>query len=319
MIKMIKSRQNQIIFQLCTILVIVAMVMAAELTGENEIIFPEVAALAIGSFLTPKLFWKTSYIRMILSIQLCAIFGVLIVRFVPFPLWTQVAIAYAIGQVIFLCSRTTLAPMISAIVLPVLLQTDSVIYLISAFLLTTAIVCLRKLLEQRHLKEVNSYEIQPLPEKRTLIAAVFRVIFVALFAAVCLKLDLMFCLAPPLLVAFTELTNKKCPAGKRRFEVIILVTLCAMAGVICRYFIHMQLGFPLTVAALITTILIILLVQSFRLYFPPAGAMGILAMLISESAVSLYTLQVFTGISVLTVISLFWTVFDTARETIVSD
>ena len=89
---------------------------------------------------------------MIVFITLCAICGVLIVCFIPAPLWIQMLIAYAVSQVIFLLSKTTMAPMISAIVLPVMLQTRSIIYIISAFLLTIFVVIIRWVMEKKGLK-----------------------------------------------------------------------------------------------------------------------------------------------------------------------
>ena len=39
--------------------IVAAMVGAAELTGQSEIIFPEITAIAVGAFLAPRLAWRT--------------------------------------------------------------------------------------------------------------------------------------------------------------------------------------------------------------------------------------------------------------------
>ena len=49
-----------------------------------------------------------------------------------------------------------------------------------------------------------------------------------------------------------------------------------------------------------------ILVKIFALPFPPAAAMAILALLIPETAVKFYPLQVAAGISVLTMLALGW-------------
>ena len=105
--------------------IVAAMVGAAELTGQSEIIFPEVTAIAVGAFLAPRLTWRTDRVRMLVTVTLCAVLGVLLVRFVPLPVWGRLTLAYGLAQVVFLLSGTRFAPMISAIALPVLLGTES--------------------------------------------------------------------------------------------------------------------------------------------------------------------------------------------------
>ena len=286
--------------------VVLAMVFLAEVTGEKEIIFPEVAALSVGCFLTPALVWKTSYIRMFLSISVCALLGVLIVIFVPFPLWGQFVLAFVIGQIILYFSRTSFAPMISAIALPVLIQTRSFVYVGAAIGLTLLVVILRFFLEKIHLKEENHFETVAIEPKEALKVNLFRVISVALLAFFCIRGDVRFCVAPPLLVAFTELTNKSSKAAKKAFSVIALVLLCALCGSVSRILLSAFPFFPLTAAAFFACVCVQIIVKIFALPFPPAAAMSILALLIPERAVKFYPLQVAAGISVLTMLALGW-------------
>ena len=118
------------------LLIITAMVGAAEILHQHEIIFPEITAIAVGALMAPKMTWNTSRSRILIFIMICALCGVGIVLFVPGPVWFKVTLAYGIAEVIYLCSGTSFAPMISAIALPVLLGTESAVYPIAAFLLT---------------------------------------------------------------------------------------------------------------------------------------------------------------------------------------
>ena len=52
----------------------------------------------------------------------------LVVRLLPAPLWLKITAAFLLCQMIYLYSGTTFAPMISAMVLPVLLGTESWVY-----------------------------------------------------------------------------------------------------------------------------------------------------------------------------------------------
>ncbi len=300
------TKTKRTIEYLCVVAVIFFMTLAADLIGEKEIIFPEIAALSIGCFLAPNLNWRTSYVRMIVCIEICAAAGVGIVVLTSLPLWVQVSLAFVIGQVVFILSRTSLAPMISAIVLPVLLQTKSPVYLIATLALTVCVVAIRLLLEISSIKEKNEFIPVPAPIAADRRAFVFRTIFVAVLAYICLKLGLKFIIAPPLLVAFTELSKTDCPAAKCKPKVVLLVSLCAFAGAAMRFILVMKCALSPAVAALAIGILVIILVRSFGLYFPPAGAMAVLALLIPDSAVLPYTAEVALGITILAIAADIW-------------
>lgn len=300
------EKEKKSIKYLCVVAIVFVMVLASDLLDEREIIFPEIAALSIGCFLAPKLNWQTSYARMIICIEVCAAMGMGIVALIPLPLWIQVSFAFAIGQIVFMLSHTSLAPMISAIVLPVLLQTRSPVYLIATLVLTVLVVAIRILLERASIMEKNTFSPCPSPVKADWAAFAFRTVCVVVLACTCLRFDGRFCIAPPLLVAFTELSKVGHPAGKNKPKAVLLVSLCALTGAAMRFTIVMKCGFPPAVAALVISVLIIFLVECVGLYFPPAGAMGVLALLIPDSAVLPYTIEVVLGITVLALTADVW-------------
>ncbi|MBQ9281204.1 MAG: hypothetical protein IJ207_03290 [Treponema sp.] len=293
----------------CMFFVLFVMLLTAKVTGEAEIIFPEVAALSCGCFLTPRLVWRTSSFRMIFCIAFCAVSGVAIVRFLPLPLWAQFSLAFLTGQLVLLFSGTTFAPLISAIALPVLIQTRSPVYILAAVLLTTLVCLLRAFLvragksEQADFSPVAFSE-RPFPA--FLAALLFRTAFLALLAFFCIRAGLRFCVAPPLLVAFTELTGKESRSAKRFWAVILLVSLCALFGAASRLLISVTLGLPLTLSGLVAGAGVILLVKIFAFPFPPAAAMAVLAMLIPKDALFLYPLEVAAGIFLLSLAARFW-------------
>ncbi len=298
--------KSKIFGNICTVFVITAMVFLAEITGEKEIIFPEVAALSVGCFITPRLVWKTSYLKMLVCISLCALLGVLIVTCVPLPVWGQFSLAFLIGQIVLFASRTTFAPLISAISLPVLIQTKSFVYVVAAIGLTILVCALSILLEKLGAKDRNEYEPVSLLSFRDVPDIVFRSVTVFLLSLLCIHFDVRFCVAPPLLVAFTELSRKSSPALKRPFSVILLVFLCAFFGALSRFVFCVKFGLPLTLAAFFVAICVLFLVRIFSFPFPPAAAMSVLAMLIPENSVIFYPLQVLFGICVLVALAFFW-------------
>lgn len=108
------------------VVIIALMVEAAIIFHDQEILFPEIAAIAIGALVSPQLSWKTSRICILITIMVAAICGMLIVAYVHLPVTYEMVLAYFIGQILLLSSETTFAHMISAIVLPVMLQTRSI-------------------------------------------------------------------------------------------------------------------------------------------------------------------------------------------------
>lgn len=283
---------------LLTVIIITGMVLAAELSGENEIIFPEIAAIAVGSILAPKLSWNVTPRRMLGFIMLCAVSGMLIVRYLPGPLWLQITGAYLLGQLILGLSGTGFAPMISAIVLPVMLGTENPVYLLSAFLLTAAILTVRYFLEKKGIKEKRAFAAAKLT-RDGLIRILYRTAVVLLLSFVFVRNGFRFCLAPPLLVAFTELNTPGCKAAERPVSVVFLVFLCAVTGSLARRLLVMELGVMMAAAAALTAGLLTYYVRRLRLYFPPAGAMAVLAFLIPAGSVQQYPLQVLAGTIVL--------------------
>lgn len=286
-----------------TIIIITGMTAASEILSEREIIFPEIAAIATGYLLAPQMTWKTNKIRTFLLTTLCAVSGLLIVRFMPGPVWLQMIAAYCVGQLYFMFSRTTFAPMISAIVLPVLLQSRSIFYFGSAVIFTLLILVFRVILEKRGICPLVEYDKAPLPDRLKYRDFLIRLGLAAVCVIPALLLDFRFAVAPPLLVAFTEFTSPVNKAVKTPVKTVVFITLCALTGSACRFFLTMTLGLPLTAAVLVYGILMVIYIKKLSLYIPPAGALGVLAMLIPASVVALYPLQILTGAAVFMILA----------------
>lgn len=287
-----------------TLAVIGCMVAASELLDEREIIFPEVAAIAVGALLAPYFTWKTDKKRILFFIMLCAFLGMGIVYVCPGPLWAQLIAAYALSQLILAFSGTSFAPMVSALVLPVMLQTRTFLYLVSAFVFTSGILLLRTVLEKIRVHDVtiraqDPYAALPFPHTRAEWWQIVKKILIAgVIITAAVGLGYRFVAAPPILVAFTEFANPKAPVRKHPFKAVILVSICAAVGAVSRLVFTITLGFPLTFSALIAGAVTIVFIYSFHMYFPPAGAMSLLAMLVPISAVRLYPVCAFIGVSI---------------------
>lgn len=284
---------------LCAMLLIGGMVGAADLFENNEIIFPEIAAIATGALLTPKLAWRTDDLRTFGAIVICAALGLGIVLWMPGAVWMQMCIAYLLASVLFVLSRTSFAPMISAAVLPVLLQTRSVVYLIAACTLTAGILCVRGILLRFGVLTETSFEKMPKPDKSGIFQAVIRWLIVSVVIVTAMYCNYRFAAAPPLLVAFTEFWKPEAVSRKRPFAVITLVTLCAICGAGMRFLLCEQLNIPAFVAAMLTVLAVYGIMKRIGLMLPPAAAIAILAFLIPANALMMFSLQILIGISIL--------------------
>ena len=286
------------------VLLVGFMVGLSELLDQREIIFPEITALAIGYVVAPKRSWKVNGRRMWLLITGCAIGGLVIVRFVPVSYYLQIMIAFTIAQILYAVSRTTLAPFVSAIVLPVVLQSDSIVYPIAASLLTLAIVLLHEGLVILEVRQDEEFIPSVNLNKDAVLGTIGRIVCTAILVWISIKMDWIFVISPPLLVAFTEFSRRGHPARKKPLRIVAFMTFAALTGSICRYVLTMRMGMHLMVAAMVATVILLFVVKRSGMFMPPAGAVVILAMLISEDRVMVFPLQILLGITLIMMITI---------------
>lgn len=296
---------KNIIPYISILLLVGIMVGIAELLNEKEIIFPEITALAVGYMVAQKRSWKVNGKRMLLLITICATVGVLIVRYSGLALFPQMIIAFSFAQIqiLFMFSGTTFAPFVSAIVLPVMMQTKSFIYPISAVILTILVIGFHQLFLKMKIREDEEYIPVMLNSKDDIIDTALRVVCVAIVGFVAIYFNYKFIIAPPLLVAFTEFSRPRNKVRNKPIKTVLVITSCALVGSLSRYLLTIKLELPLTVSALIATLIMLLILTYTKMYMPPVGAITILSMMIPEISVITYPLQIFVGSVVIIILS----------------
>lgn len=223
-------------------------------------------------------------------------------------LWLQMAVAYLLSQLIWLYSRTSFAPMISAMVLPVMLQTETMIYIIAAVLLTSLILFFRFLLERIDDTIIVPFVKNSPPDSRDWLQTLLRTVFSAIVIYGALILNARFVVAPPLLVAFTEFSKPSCSARKKPVKAVSLIGASAFIGAAFRYMLCIRASIlPLCLAAALTILTVILLMKKLSMFIPPAGAVSILAMLIPEGAVLWFPVQITVGAAVVMAAAILFT------------
>ena len=289
--------QKQLLPYILTFIMVCLMVGVSQWLNEPEIIFPEITALTIGSWLAPKQVWKTSPIKLILLILIYAILGVLMVRYIDIFLELKIIVAFTICSVGLLISKTTFAPLISACILPILMGTESWIYPIAATFMTIIIVIVQKFLQDYE----YSYQYQPVEfdYHHELWLFLKRLLVVIGLAVVATRLEIRLLIAPPLIVAFFELSGNHKKLRSQAPRLYGLTIFIAFISAYARYFFTLQYQIPLIITVALITLILLLIIYSLKIFFPPIGAIAILPMILSPDLLIIYPFLIAMGFALL--------------------
>lgn len=275
------------------------MIVIAELSGEKEIIFPEICALTIGAWICEQQPWICNKRKMFILVSLSALFGILVTRYISLPLIFQVCICFAFTGIVLTLTKTTLIPVISACILPVYLGSKSWVYPISVTIMTLIIITTQWLLEKNRLKPKNEYIPCDFNWKDQIIKWSKLLLVFALIALIPFKNHQIYFLAPPLIVVFTEFANIKSPLRKKSFQIIGLMTLAATVGCLLREVLNLYLHIPLTFCATIACCILFFTFDKIKTLFPPAGAILLIPMILKTKDLALFPVEVLIGSAIL--------------------
>ena len=287
------------------ILLAFVMVLVAELTDEKEIIFPEICALTIGAWVSELQPWAVNKRRIFILMSLASIFGVFVVRFMPYPLIIQVCICFAFCGFILTLFKTNFVPIISACILPVYLKTESLIYPVSVIIMALIIIFAQWLMEKFHLRPHINFTPKEFKIKDEIIKWSKLLLVFGMVSIFPFKIHQIYFLAPPLIVMFTELSNPKSPARKKPNYIIGLMTFGALTGCLIRLIFNVYLGIHLYICTLIACIILFFALNKVKINFPPAGAILLIPMILDESLLIFLPFEVFAGAVILYYLAIF--------------
>jgi hypothetical protein len=283
------------------ILMAFIMVFVAEISNETEIIFPEICALTIGAWISEQQPWMTNKRRIFILMSLAGLFGVLVVKFCTIPLIFQVCLCFAFTGFILTLFKTNFVPIISACILPVYLRTESWIYPISVSTMALIIIFAQWLMEKYHFRPVNNFVPCQFDIKTQIIKWTKLLTIFGLIALIPFKTHQIYFLAPPLIVMFTELSNPQSPARKKPFYIVGIMTFASFIGCALRLFLNEILGLPLFICTAIACTILFLALDKLRIFFPPAGAILLIPMILEKSLLIRFPLEVFIGAIILSI------------------
>ena len=287
--------RKKLITNTLAVLFLTGMVFVSEKTREPAILFPEILALLTGMWVTPKMPWRVHRREIPVLMTLCAVWGVLISRYLPAPTAIKMGVAFLGAAGALLVTHAALLPILSACILPILIREQSWIYPAAVAVMTVLLTVIQTVLEHIGLREKApeaNWNWRGHEE-----ALRWSVLIPVTTAAAALAVALGFpcVVAPPLIVLLSELSFPESPlAGKSRLVALVTI-LCACIGEAARWSVVMMFGLPVTLAAFLAACGVMLVFTLARLPFPPAGALAILPMLLSESLIPSYAIQVAAG------------------------
>lgn len=277
------------------LLMIFMMVGIAELSGEKEIIFPEIVALTIGAWVAEKQPWKINKRKLFFLMSLSSAVGVIVVKYIHMPLIAKVLMCFAFTGVALTLTKTTLLPIISACILPVYMNISSWVYPISVCIMSLMIIFLQWILEKRRRRPKNKYIPCEYNYKIELTKWTKLFIALAIISLLPFKSQNLFFIAPPLIVAFAEFANVKSPLRKRPYRIFLVLVLAGVLGTVLREVLNLYLHMPLTFSAVVACVLLFAAFERLNILFPPAGAILLLPMILDVTDLKLYPLQVAVG------------------------
>ncbi len=300
--------------QLIAIILVTIMFAIAEAIGELEIIFPEIAALALGFWIMERSPWPGPKYAIWASPTLAALTGVLLLRYAPAPQFVLIGSAFCLVVLQLKLLRSAVLPSLSASILPIITHTTSWLYPLSVGVLTVIIAFGRFSLEALDHKEPltnpSTDNVRQREAGNTILAEFTYwgkiVAGVLLVTALALQSSYLFLIAPPLMVGFVEISRPNRTLRNAPVKILLLLFLSATVGVAWLYLISTVLHGSLWLFSGLTLVSVFLLYEALRVSFPPAAAIALLPVLVPTAYLWSYPLHVLAGSTLFILMGMYW-------------
>lgn len=255
------------------VLFLTAMATAAEATGQHEIVFPEAGALCVGLWLMPKAVWNVRGRQIPLLLTGAALIGWGINLLLPVGFEIRFLLAFCAVVLMLRTVRCNMYPVVSAAMLPVLIDTTSWVYPVSVVVISILLA-----VGHRWMPQTERVEYCPYGLRHWFWLAAAVALFVAIGFAARMLLPgawgarVHYCMVPPLVVTMIEFSNRRSGFRKRPWTVWGLIVAAAAVGTAAELWLHRAAGMPTAVGVAVAAVVVLLL---FRRYKPFAPAMAI--------------------------------------------
>lgn len=248
------------------------------------VLFPELGALASDVLARPNGKWAKEPWKLVATPTVTAVAGVLVSRHLSYGA-PAVLLIVAVGIGTIFALRSSVAPALSAGLLPLVLGVKSWLYppsiLLGLSLLTVLLLVWRRTLLGRRLRSLRRSDsraierLEARPQGYSWLVAMF--LFTAGIGILAGYPGWRFVLFPPLLVMAYEMFGHPatCAWVKRPPYLPLACFLSALTGVLAEKWIH-----PGPLAVMVTLALTSALLQALKLRMPPALSIGLLPFVI---------------------------------------
>ncbi|WP_369769468.1 hypothetical protein [Flavobacterium sp. WC2416] len=301
-----KVNKLKLIRYFFALIMIAVMVGASEWLDQKEILFPEMAALVLGLWVIDKKIWTVSRPILVALMTVCAFFGILLVLYSPFPLLINIAISFTFTSLCLILTRTTLIPITSSAMLPVLLGTNSLVYPVSVFIMSLLVVSGQCLMEKNVLREVITFDRKKDHYKHSPKHWMRLLFWVVLIAVIPVYFGKIYFIVPPLMVMFIEFSSSSSGFRNRPLQVYLVIIISAILGTLFQHYLHTILGFPQIYTVLLLFLCLFLLFEIVGKPFAPACAIALVPMIIPQKNVLSYPFQVAVGSGIFLFVAMFF-------------
>lgn len=293
------KRKSKIANNIMAVAITILMVAVSFFMGEKEIIFPEIAALATGFFLAPKIPWNASPVKFVFLMTFSSFVGLALSAWLPVHIMLKIFIGIVFSATLLTIFKSNLYPLLSACILPIIMNTQSLYYSLSVFVLTLIIVLGKMFLCKAKLGDNIIKNEDNFVPKSFLFWIIITVVLM-LYSVFPVFSTTVLLVAPPLMVMFVELVSENEKFKGKEILVLTVTVLCGFIGAFSRWGFCEILGFSSILSAVVTVALVIIIFEVFKIYFPPAAALAFLPLIIDSSQLLLYPVYIIVTASIIT-------------------
>jgi len=268
---------------LIALLTVAFMVAMAEQFGQRAMIYPPIAALATGLFISDRRPWRVQLWQIPVLLTLGAVIGISLERWLFFTPVTALLIAFLLSGFVLMAFRSTLFPTVATTMLPIILHLSTWFYPLSVVLISSTMVLVDYGAIQLGWKRETIF--QPLrrgilKRRRQWMLMAVGILPLLLLADYGSHSALM---APPLMVVYATLCQPGNPLRYHPHRLLCTLLLTACCGVIGKVVLLTILGWPLFIVMPLTFLAALFVLKRFHILMPPLAALSLLPFVMNGS------------------------------------
>lgn len=284
------------------LVLVLAMLLGAVLFHQPEFLFPELAALALGSLVLVKRVWCVSKWRLVVLLSFAALLGTVLQLYSPLPFVLNIALGFAgVGAALILL-RSSLYPALSACLLPLVLNEVGWLYPVVVLALSLLLVLAQWVTERLHWRAALPFRPVETPAGQRFRRLGLLLCVVVLWATGAYYFGHRYFILPPLIVLFVEMARPGTGLRKAPFRILLLIAVAALLGNFAIFvFIYTPLlnlvlsplwAFARVLSVMLALALLLGVFTLSKRYFAPAMAIALLPQLLEPTTWWQFPLEV---------------------------